>query len=49
MAFTEFHEWLEALHAQPRFGPGDRAGTANFIDAAAPQPAGSPASPPASP
>ena len=35
MAFTEFREWLETLHAQPRFGPGDRAGTANFIDAAA--------------
>jgi len=35
MAFTEFREWLEALHAQPRFGPGDRAGTANYIDAAA--------------
>jgi kynurenine formamidase len=35
MAFTEFREWLEALHAQPRFGPDDRAGTANFIDAAA--------------
>ena len=35
MAFTEFREWLETLHAQPRFGPGDRAGTANLIDAAA--------------
>ena len=35
MAFTSFREWLEALHAQPRFGAGDRAGTANYIDAAA--------------
>ena len=35
MAFTEFREWLETLHAQQPFGPGDRAGTANYIDAAA--------------
>jgi kynurenine formamidase len=35
MAFTEFRDWLETLHAQQRFGPGDRAGTANLIDAAA--------------
>jgi kynurenine formamidase len=35
MAFTSFREWLEALHAQPQFGAGDRAGTANHIDAAA--------------
>jgi kynurenine formamidase len=35
VAHTQFREWLEALHARARFGPGDRAGTANLIDDAA--------------
>jgi kynurenine formamidase len=33
--FSEFRDWLEELHASARFGAGDRAGTANLIDAAA--------------
>lgn len=28
-----FRDWLESLHAHPRFGPRDRRGTANLIDA----------------
>jgi kynurenine formamidase len=32
-----YQAWLEALAANPRFGPKDRKGTANFIDDAARQ------------
>lgn len=32
---TDFVTWLETLHADQRFGPDDRAGTANLIDGAA--------------
>ena len=35
MTATDFREWLETLHAQQPFGPGDRAGTMNLVDEAA--------------
>lgn len=35
MTNTEYRAWIEALHAESRFGPGDRRGTANLVDAAA--------------
>jgi kynurenine formamidase len=35
VAHTGFREWIETLHGRARFGPDDRAGTANLIDGAA--------------
>jgi len=32
---TEFRVWLEGLHAEARFGPRDRLGTLNLVDATA--------------